>query len=151
MKWTSNLKPPFLVSGDVVLPARGEFYDAALADGGDKIVPSSQLFVLRPRKGSVTPEFLCWYLNQPVARRHFLANRKGTSIPMISRQVVADLPVPVPPPETQRKVVALQRLADRERKVTEQLLHNREVMLNGIFKHLLDIPEGLRNGEASIL
>jgi restriction endonuclease S subunit len=57
---------------------------------------------------------------------------------MLRIHTLGALPVPVPPLETQRKIVALQRLWEQEKQLTERLLHNRETMLAGIFQHLLE-------------
>lgn len=138
IQWQGAGAPPLLAAGDIVLPARGEYYNAAIADGAVPVIATSQFFVLEVRNKAITPEFLCWYLNQPAAQNYFRANRTGTGMPMLGKQILGALPVPVPPLATQHKIVALQRLWEREKQVTEQLLHNRETMLAGIFQHLLE-------------
>jgi hypothetical protein len=138
MQWQGAGVPPLLVAGDIVLPARGDYYHAALADGAAPIVATSQLFVLHPSNKTVTAEFLSWYLNQPAAQNYFRANRTGTSISMLSRQVLGALSVPVPTLAIQHKIVALRLLLEREKNITEQLLHNRQQMFAGIFQHLLE-------------
>jgi restriction endonuclease S subunit len=57
---------------------------------------------------------------------------------MLGIDSLGALPVPVPSLETQRKILALQRLWEQEKQLTEQLLHNRETMLASIFQHLLE-------------
>lgn len=138
IRWQGSGPPPLLAAGDIVLPSRGEYYEAVMADGKTPVVATSQLFVLRVHNKAVTPEFLCWYLNQPAARNYFHANRTGSNISMLSRHTLGVLPVVVPPLETQHKIVGLQRLWERERHITEQLLHNRETLLKGVFQHLLE-------------
>jgi len=138
MRWQGSGAPPTLMAGDIVLPARGDYYDAVLANGKVPVVATSQLFMLHPRNKTITPEFLCWYLNQPAAQNYFRANRTGTSISMLSRQVLGALPVPVPTLAIQQKIVALRLLLEREKTITEQLLHNREQMFAGIFQQLLE-------------
>jgi hypothetical protein len=135
--WVGAGQPPVLAAGDIVMPARGEYYEAVVADGTLPVVPTSQLFVLHVRNEAVIPEYLCWFLNQSVTRSYFEANRMGTNMPMLTKQVLGELVVVVPL-EKQHRIVALQRLWEQEKRVTEELLRNQETMLKGIFKKLLE-------------
>ena len=136
--WQGPAEPPMLGAGDILLPARGEYYDAVVADGAAPVVATSQFFVLRPRSDAVTADYLGWYLNRPEARSYFLTHRTGTSIPMLSKSSLGELPVPVPTLEVQHQILALQQLWEQEQELTELLLHNRERMLTGIFQQLLE-------------
>lgn len=138
MKWPGTGAPPLLDADDILLPGRGEHYRAARVEGDEPVVTTSQVFVIRPRTRALTPAYLGWYFNQPAASNYILAHRSGTGIPMLSSKALGELQVPVPPLEVQHQVVALQRLWERERALTEQLLHNREQMLAGIFQRLLE-------------
>lgn len=133
--------------GDIMLPARGEYYQAALfnpapPDGYDEpVIATSQLWVIRVKdtKGpSVSPTYLCWYLNQPAMRQRFLSKLTGSNIPMLSKQELGSLPIAVPPIETQLKIVSLQQLWEQEKRLTQHLLENRETILAGIFHRLLE-------------
>ena len=136
--WPGESKPPLLKPGDVVMPARGDRYDAALIRDRVPMLASGQIYVLHPANSSVLSEYLCWYLNQPESRNYILKNRAGTGMPSLSRQVLGDLPVPVPALETQRKIIALQLLWQQEQFLTQQLLANRQKMLDSLFNKLLE-------------
>ena len=138
MQWQASGTPPTLEAGDIVVPARGDYSTAAIADGTAPIVPTSQFWVLRTRARSITPEYLCWYLNQSAARTYFSANRTGTNMPMLNKQALGGLPVPVPTRQVQRNIIDLHRMWVDEQQLTEQLLRNRETMLAGIFHRLLE-------------
>lgn len=138
VKWSISGKPPLLMPGDVVLPSRGDRYDAALIRSKTPMLASGHLYILHPRTSGLTPEFLRWYLNQRESQNYILKNRAGTGIPTLGRQVLEDLPVPVPTLETQREIIALQQLLEQEKSLTQQLLANRRKMLDGIFSKLLE-------------
>jgi restriction endonuclease S subunit len=121
-----------------VLPSRGDRYDAALIRSNLPTLASGQLYILHPSRAGLTPEYLCWYLNQPEARNYILKNRAGTGIPTLSRPVLGDLPVPVPAVKTQHKIVELQQLWQQEQSLSQQLLTNRQKMLDGIFSKYLE-------------
>lgn len=138
ISWQGFGSPPLLEAGDIVLAGRGEHHHAAMADGVDRIVPTSLFLVLRVRGKAVLPEYLRWYLNQSTARSFFREHRTGSNIPMLSKQALGALLVPVPSLQAQEKIVALHRLAKEERRITEQLLVNREAMFAGIAQRLLE-------------
>ena len=138
LQWPTAAVPPYLQAGDIILPARGDHYNAVMAPEGVPVVASSQLFVLTSRSSAALPEYLCWYLNQPRAQNYFLSSRAGTSIPMLNKRALGALPVQLPSLETQHQLLALQQQWQRERQLTQQLLDNRERMLQGVFAKLLE-------------
>ena len=73
------------------------------------------LFVLRPKMDIVLPEYLAWAMNQPPAQRHFDSFARGTNLRMVPRASLDALDIDVPELETQRKIVAIDALAERER------------------------------------
>lgn len=88
-------------AGDILLPARGEYYRASVLRGGEPVIATSQLFILRLTSKDITPEYLSWYMNQRVAQNYFLTHRSGTSMPMLNKQNLSALPIAVPPLATQ--------------------------------------------------
>jgi restriction endonuclease S subunit len=136
--WQSDREPMPAVANDILLPTRGEHYNAVILEGAEPVIVTGQLYVLKTKTTQMTPQFLAWYLNQTTAQRYFLSHRSGSAIPMLNKQSLQQLKIPVPTLETQHKIVTVHDLWVRERKVTEQLLDNRETMLNGIFHNLLE-------------
>lgn len=144
VKLEDHLSAQSLAMDDIVFPARGEYYQAAMPpkarpDVRDMpIVASSQLWVLQVKSKAVTPQFLCWYLNQPSTGRKLLSILSGSNIPMLSKHELGSIQVPVPDLATQGKIVSLHHLWEREKQVTQQLLENREKLLAGIYQRLLE-------------
>ena len=71
LQWPTAEPPPYLAPGDIVLPARGDHYAAALLPPGPPAVASSQLFVLTVHNKALLPEYLCWALNRPEGGAEF--------------------------------------------------------------------------------
>lgn len=138
VRWTVASQPPFLRRGDVVMPARGDHYEALAIESDEPMVASGQLFVIEPRSAAVHPGYLCWFLNQPESRTYMLKNRAGSSIPSLSRAALGDLQVTMPSMETQQKILDLAQLWQREQLLSQQLLANRQKMLDGIYSKLLE-------------
>lgn len=124
--------------GEILVPARGGYYQAVVLQGYEPVIATNQLFVLRLTSKAITPEYLSWYINQSMAQKYFLTHRGGTSIPMLNKQSLGALPVVVPPLATQEKILAIQCCWEEEQRITERLLTNREKLLKGVFQRLLE-------------
>lgn len=138
VRWPVASRPPLLRRGDVVMPARGDHYEARVMESDEPMVASGQLFVIAPKSAAVHPGFLCWFLNQPESTNYMLKNRAGSSIPSLSRAALGDLPVTLPGLETQQKILDLAQLWQREQELSQRLLANRQKMLEGIYNKLLE-------------
>ncbi|WP_448099123.1 restriction endonuclease subunit S [Luteibacter yeojuensis] len=138
IKWPVASQPPLLRPGDVVIPARGDHYEALVIQSDEPMVASGQLFVIELRTAAVLPDYLCWFLNRPESRNYILKNRAGSSIPSLSRPVLGDLPITIPALETQKKILALAQLWQQEQLLSQRLLVNRQKMLEGIYSKLLE-------------
>ena len=141
-----SLPDKHLVStGDVVFRSRGErntafaldvrFREPALA-----VLP---LFVLRPKTDIVLPEYLAWAMNQPPAQRHFDSFARGTGLRMVPRSSLGTLDIDVPDLETQRKIVAIDALAERERALSVLAADKRRQLTSLL---LADRAKGLYTG-----
>ncbi|EXL08884.1 restriction endonuclease subunit S [Aquamicrobium defluvii] len=122
----------FVRAGDIVFRSRGERNTASALDERLKepalaVLP---LMVLRPNLDVVTPEFLAWAINQPPAQRHFDVAARGTNIRMIPRSSLDDLELDVPDIGTQRRIVAVDALAERERELSQLAAVTRRKMIS---------------------
>lgn len=121
----------FVRAGDVVFRSRGDRNTASalserLREPALAVLP---LIVLRPKRDVVTPEYLAWAINQPPAQRHLDVTARGTNIRMIPRSSLDDLEIDVPDLETQKKIVAVDRLAERERELSLFAAEKRRKMM----------------------
>lgn len=122
----------FVRAGDVVFRSRGERNTAAALDErlSESALAVLPLMILRPNPEVVTPEFLAWAINQPPAQRHFDVAARGTNIRMIPRSSLDDLELDVPDIETQRKIIAVDALAERERELSQLTAEIRRKMMS---------------------
>lgn len=120
--------------GDVLFRSRGD-RNTAVALGGrfaEPAVALSPLMVLRPNRGIVLPEFVAWLINQEPAQRHFDQTARGTSLRMVPKSSLDTLVVDIPDMETQRTIVAINALAERERMLSERLVESRHLLMRKI-------------------
>lgn len=133
--WEARTAAPLLEQGDIVVIARGDKNTAALYRAEQRIVATSQFFIVSPKTTRVLPEYLCWLINLPQSQRSL--ERSGSSIQAISKASLMNMPIPLPLLETQGRLTQLQRLWDEEDQLISQLHMNREQMLQGIYQQLI--------------
>lgn len=103
-------------AGDVLFRSRGDRNTAVavgpeLQEGAVVVLP---LMILRPKPDIVSAEYLAWAINHPTTQRFFNTVARGTKLRMVSRASLENLDLDIPDIETQRKIVAIAALADRE-------------------------------------
>ena len=141
-----DLPDKYLVSaGDVVFRSRGERNTASALDARfrEPALAVLPLFVLRPKVDIVLPEYLAWAINQPPAQRHFDSFARGTGLRMVPRSSLDTLDIDVPDLETQRKIVAIDALAERERALVVLAADKRRQLTSLL---LADRAKGLYTG-----
>ncbi|MBX3277909.1 MAG: restriction endonuclease subunit S [Acidobacteria bacterium] len=118
--------------GDVLFIARGARRQAvALTEYPSAAIATGQFFVLTLRPDSrevVLPEYLAWYINQRTAQRYLDENVTGSNLPMIGKEVLAGLPVPIPSIRTQHRVVEIDRLNRRAQELAEEITRKRRLL-----------------------
>jgi hypothetical protein len=128
-----NLAEHTLDAADVILMARGP-RNYAVPVGHPLPHPcivAGSFHVLRPDEKRVIPAFLAWLLNQECAQTFMRINNSGTTIPMITLDMLRALPVRLPPLAVQRHVAELNALVEHERNLMAQLTTARRNLLRG--------------------
>ena len=105
----------YLRTGDVLLATKGTDLFAALYDGYySPAIASSVFTVLRIKDTDIVlPAYLQWYLNHPATTTQLTAASKGTSMPMITRDVIEQLKLPIPSLEKQQMILLAQGLQQK--------------------------------------
>ena len=129
-------------AGDVLFRSRSESNTACVLDDRfqEPVLAMLPLFILRPNRDVVLPEFVAWAINQPRAQRHFDRFARGTNMRMIPRAVLTDLEVTLPALDVQRRVVALDTLARRERTLSIRVAEKRRRLYTRILEELATEP-----------
>ncbi len=135
-------KPDWLLSGDLLLVARGNrYYAACINDVPGTAVCGPHLFHLQVKTGAaLLPEFLAWQINQPPLQRALRKAAEGSSQLSIRRPELEALEILVPSLAVQEKIVGLVRLALHERDALTSLIRNRERELELLASALTSTP-----------
>lgn len=110
--------------GDVLFAAKGVRNFAAVYDIEEPAVASTSFFVIRLEeefKNRILPEFLVWLMNHPVYQAYLKGQAMGSSIASISKGVLEDLEISIPAVETQKLVLNISNLRNKEIELRQQI------------------------------
>ena len=130
VRMSKKVQNSLLRNSDILFAAKGAVYLARCYSEDDgKAVASTAFFVIRLKDDGILPEYLCWYLNQHRTELYIRAQQQGTGVPAIRKGVVEMIEVPVPDQSTQRNIVALARLADREYQLRKAIAQKEQLLI----------------------
>ena len=124
----------YLVSqGDVLFLSRGQrTYAVSVLQALENTVASYYFYILRPDADHVDPEYLAWFINQPTAQACLERLQRGSHIKIIPKSAFEELEVVLPPLATQRAIVELERLRQREAYIMSRLVQVRKRLIHGL-------------------
>lgn len=134
--------PKWLINGDIIFAARGSNnYAIALNAPPQKTVCAPHFFVITPLSSAqILPEFLAWQINQKQAQSHFARAASGAVNLHIRRDTLETLPVALPPLAKQQQIIDIDKTYTKERRITQQLLENRQQQIEAIAQNLFNEP-----------
>jgi len=116
-----------LKDGDVIFAAKGtKNFAAVFENHNEPSVASTSFFVIRPTDNKVLPQFLAWFLNNHTTQTLLKGQAIGTSIPSISKQVLENLELPIPDINTQKAIVEISKLRNKEKSLKQKIEALRE-------------------------
>jgi restriction endonuclease S subunit len=124
----------YLVSqGDVLFLSRGQrTYAVPVLQALENTVASYYFYILRPDADHVDHEYLAWFINQPIAQACLERLQRGSHIKIIPKSAFEELEVVLPPLATQRAIVELERLRQKEAYTMSRLVQARKRLINGL-------------------
>lgn len=126
-----------LQEGDVLLVGKGSVNHAAVWPGSDEdTLASNTLFVIRPDRRQVLPEYLAGYLNSTTAQAWFAPHQKTGTVKVLSREALNQLEVPIPDLATQNRMARLSTAARNALATLKDLSHAYATLLNTAWAQL---------------
>lgn len=138
----------FVRAGDILFRARGDRPTATVLDRRyrEPAVAVLPLFILRPDRSQVVPRYLAWAINRPVSQHHFARVARGTGTQVVLRGGIESLRIALPGLRAQRRIVEVDRLAEREFQLALQVAEARR----GLVARLVDgWAEGMERGRGA--
>ena len=121
----------FLRKGDIIFKSKSARHTAAVFnDDSNNAIITVHFFLLRLKTDQILPAYLAWYINQKPAQRYFKTKAGGTRIPIVTKKILEELEVSIPSLPTQEKIVAVNNLFIKEKKLLTELKEKREILVN---------------------
>ncbi|MGL4369335.1 MAG: restriction endonuclease subunit S [Spirochaetota bacterium] len=130
-----QIKPDhYLNPGDIIFCARGlNNYSLVLKeDLRERTVAVSQFLVIDTDKTKLLPSYLAWYLSQNEAIEYLRSNTLMSTVPLINRRTLDEMPIPLPPLEKQNTIANIYELSLREENLIERISSLKAQLLNAI-------------------
>lgn len=120
-----------LKEGDLLFRSRGRSTTAALvpSDLGPAVL-SAPMLLIRPTR--VLPAYLQWFINSGNTQRVLAGMAKGTLVTMIGATELRSLEVPIPPPDQQRKIAEISKLAKTEQRLMADIAERSEKWVEAV-------------------
>lgn len=119
--------------GDVLFLAKGaNNFAFAVPTLPTPALAAGYFFVLRPTP-AILPEYLAWFLNHDSTRAVLTRlSTKGAHMPVIRRDVLASLDVPLPPVARQQTIADLDSLRQQEQRLLANLARQRHDLIANV-------------------
>lgn len=122
-----------LKPGDVLFASKGTKNFAAVYEKKNiPAVASTSFFVIRIKdefRNKVLPEYLRWFMNQPISQRFLQGNAIGTAMPSISKSVLSELEISIPTIERQKAILKIRELFKKENEIKQEITSLRELQI----------------------
>ena len=132
IEYAHKLDSYMLKKGDLLFAGKGTTYLCKVFNLDIPAVPSTTLYSIRLHSSIVSPEYLCWYLNHPRVVASIKTAQAGSGTPLIHKPTLENLEIIVPDQETQRLIVELSSLQNREKEIQEAIAEKRIQITNQI-------------------
>lgn len=108
--------------GDILFAAKGtKNFAVVFENHNEPSVASTSFFVIRTTDNEVLPQYLAWFLNNYTTQTLLKSQAIGTSIPSISKQVLENLEIPIPDIKTQKAIVEISKLRNKEKSLKQKI------------------------------
>ncbi|NBW35871.1 MAG: restriction endonuclease subunit S [Cytophagia bacterium] len=127
-----------LMDGDLLMPNKGLRFSTLLFRHDQKSIASSSFFVISPDKAVVLPEYLQWFLRQPVSLNYLESSITGSTIPTMTKRSLENIMIDIPSISTQIEIVKKIQLVNLERNLLESLILKRQEYINSFCWELIE-------------
>jgi len=119
---------------DILVQARGQSHLAYLLKTPiENAVASNTFYIIRLKEqGKVLPAYLAWCINQPKVQAYFKREQGVSTILFISKAVLLNANIRIPPIETQAKISKLMQLWQRDQELARQLTEKKNILIQAV-------------------
>lgn len=147
-----------LRAGDVLLSKSGTIGKAAIVrNGAVGALVNSGLYIIQPDMAKVDPHYLVAYLSSSQCTSWLADRSRGATIQHLSKKIIEELPVPLPPLQVQQRVAEQHREHDVDvlAYLTQLMLEGEDdpvvSWLDGAHKRIMALPTGKKHELSAVL
>lgn len=119
----------FIQNGDVLFISRGTRNQAIPVEQDfTNVIFGAQILAVRTGD-KVLPSYLACYLNLKPAQRYLEEYGVGSNVRVVTKSILEEMPVAVPPIEVQKRIVALCELSFKEERLMEEIKTKRKQLV----------------------
>jgi len=133
VKGTKIKSDHHLRPGTLLVKSRGTNYSASLFDlTGITAVAAYHFIVVTITSQDIVPGYVCWYINRPETQYQLSLQASGSYIKALSAKALENLPIPIPPLSQQELIINVNRLAQQESGLIDEIKTKRSKLIQTI-------------------
>jgi len=135
LQLNDKTKKHLLRTGDILVASKGyDLFSVVFHPLKYPAVASSMFIILKLHDSLIIlPEYLAWHLNHPKTQKILSGSSKGTALRSITKDVIGNLEIPIPPVQKQKALLNAMSLLARETQIKSKI----ENLRNSIIQHQL--------------
>ena len=135
-----NLDDKYLTKkDDVIIRLSAPYTSVCIVDSQEGFAIPSNFAVIRINNPSFNPEFVSVFLNMELVLKKLSQSAFGTTIPLIKTSSLKDLDINGLPLDTQKKIVELNKLQIKEKKLLAALMSEKDKLMKSSLNKILSM------------
>lgn len=133
-----NGKPQFIVDKNSILfSVRIKFNAFQLPETTqEQFVASTSFVILKPDENRILKDYLIWFINHSKELKKLNETQtKSTRMPYLNLKTIQNLVVDVPCIEKQKEIVQINKLLEKEKKLTHKILELKEIYIQNLLNN----------------
>lgn len=129
----ANAKDDFFThEGDVIVKASTPYGCVYIDEAHSGLLTTSYSLILRPQNNQIIDmRYLSLFLNSPLSVRELERMSSGMTIQLIKKKDLAEMPIPIPPLNEQKRLGALHRQSQDIKKICQSVEEKSNLLIEG--------------------
>lgn len=103
---------------------------------GEQFVASTSFVILKPDENRILKDYLIWFLNHSEELKKLNETQtKSTRMPYLNLKTIQNLVIDVPHIEKQKEIVQINKLLEKEKKLTHNILELKEIYIQNLLNN----------------
>jgi restriction endonuclease S subunit len=129
----ANVKDDFFThEGDVIVKASTPYGCVYIDEAHSGLLTTSYSLILRPQNNQIIDmRYLSLFLNSPLSVRELERMSSGMTIQLVKKKDLAEMPIPIPSLNEQKRLGALHRQSQNIKKICQSIEEKNNLLIEG--------------------